>query len=394
MPKAVFYQNIGPELARYDIDVEDAALTRRDAVTTPGANVQYVWPHPSKKFLYVVSSDGGPGTIPGTKHVATAFRIDPASGALTPHGGTALLPSRPVHCSVDRSGQYLLTAYNYPSDITVHRIKPDGTLGDPVAPREKPDVGIFAHQVLTTPGNQTAIMVTRGNNAEGAKPEDPGALKVYGFKDGALSNLASIARGNGLGFGPRHFDIHPNKPWLFLSVERQSELHVYKLNDDGTLPRDALFIKNALADRANHGPAQMAGAIHIHPNGRFVTMTNRNSGTEEIGGKKVFKGGENSVATFVIDQATGEPTLIQNIEARTIHLRTFAIDPSGKLLIAASILPMAMRDGSTLPAALVVYRIGDDGRLTFARKYDVDTGRFMQFWTGIVTLPQGTARVS
>ena len=385
--KAVFYQSIGPELARYDIDVDGAALVRRDSVTTPGANVQYVWPHPSKKFLYVVSSDGGPGTIPGTKHIATAFRIDPASGALTPHGGTAPLPSRPVHCSVDRSGQYLLTAYNYPSNITVHRIKPDGTLGDPVAPRENPDVGIFAHQVLTTPGNQTAIMVTRGNNAEGAKPEDPGALKVYGFKDGVLSNLASIARGNGLGFGPRHFDIHPDKPWLLLSVERQSELHVYRLNDDGTLPRDALFIKNALADRANHGHAQMAGAIHVHPNGRFAYMTNRNSGTEEIGGRKVWKGGENNVAVFAIDQTTGEPTLIQNIEARTIHLRTFAIDPSGKLLIAASILPMAMRDGSTLPAALVVYRIGDDGKLTFARKYDVDTGRFMQFWTGIVTLP-------
>ncbi len=387
MAKAVFYQSIGPELARYDIDVDGAALTRRDAVTTPSANVQYVWPHPSKKFLYVVSSDGGPGTIPGTKHIATAFRIDPASGALTPHGGTAPLPSRPVHCSVDRSGEYLLTAYNYPSNITVHRIKPDGTFGDPVAPREKPDVGIFAHQVLTTPGNQTAIMVTRGNNAEGAKPEDPGALKVYGFKDGVLSNLASIARGNGLGFGPRHFDIHPDKPWLLLSVERQSELHVYRLNDDGTLPRDALFIKNALADRANHGHAQMAGAIHVHPNGRFAYMTNRNSGTEEIGGRKVWKGGENNVAVFAIDQTTGEPTLIQNIEARTIHLRTFAIDPSGKLLIAASILPMAMRDGSTLPAALVVYRIGDDGKLTFARKYDVDTGRFMQFWTGIVTLP-------
>src|SRR5689334_22107395 len=219
MPKAMFYQSIGPELARYDIDVESAALTRRDAVSTPGANVQYVWPHPSKRFLYVVSSDGGPGTIPGSKHIATAFRIDPASGALTPHGGTPRLPSRPVHCSVDRSGGYLLTAYNYPSNITVHRIKPDGTLGDPVAPREKLDVGIFAHQVLTTPANRTAIMVTRGNNAEGAKPEDPGALKVYGLKDGVLSNLASIARGNGptqgFGFGPRHFDIHPAKPWLF-----------------------------------------------------------------------------------------------------------------------------------------------------------------------------------
>ena len=387
MTKAVFYQSIGPELARYDIDVDGAALARRDAVTTPGVNVQYVWPHPSKKFLYVVSSDGGPGTIPGTRHVATAFRIDPASGALTPHGGTAPLPSRPVHCSLDRAGEYLLTAYNYPSNITVHRIEPGGTLGERVSPREKLNVGIFAHQVLTTPGNRTAIMVTRGNNPETNKPEDPGALKVYGFKDGVLSNLESIQRGNGLGFGPRHFDIHPSKPWLFLSVERQSELHVYRLNDDGTLPRDAMFIKNALADRANHVPTQMAGAIHIHPNGRFVTMTNRNSGTEEIGGRKVFKGGENNVATFSIDPASGEPTLIQNIEAQTIHLRTFSIDPGGRLLIAASILPMALRDGTTMPAALVVYRIGADGRLTFARKYDVDTGRFMQFWTGIVTLP-------
>ena len=92
----------------------------------------------------------------------------------------------------------------------------------------------------------------------------------------------------------------------------------------------------------------MAGAIHVHPNGRFVYMTNRNSGTEEIGGRKVFKGGENNVAVFSIDPGSGEPTLIQNIEAQTIHLRTFAIDPSGRLLIAASILPMALRDGSTL----------------------------------------------
>jgi 6-phosphogluconolactonase len=33
-------------------------------------------PHPSKRYLYVVSSDGGPG-VSGTTHVANAFRIDP-----------------------------------------------------------------------------------------------------------------------------------------------------------------------------------------------------------------------------------------------------------------------------------------------------------------------------
>ena len=104
MAKAMFFQSVGPELSRYDIDVDDATLHKRDAVTTPGANVQYVWPHPSKKYLYIVSSDGGPGTIPGKKHIASAFRVDPASGALTPHGEPAALPSRPIHCCVDAAG--------------------------------------------------------------------------------------------------------------------------------------------------------------------------------------------------------------------------------------------------------------------------------------------------
>ena len=88
MPKSVFYQSIGPELSRFDIDVDGAALTKQDSVTIAGANVQYVWPHPSKQYLYVVSSDGGPGTIPGTKHVATSFRIEP-DGRLRFHGPTA-----------------------------------------------------------------------------------------------------------------------------------------------------------------------------------------------------------------------------------------------------------------------------------------------------------------
>jgi 6-phosphogluconolactonase (cycloisomerase 2 family) len=383
---AVFYRSIGPELARYDVDVDGAALMKRDVVMTPGANIQYVWPHPSKQWLYVVSSDGGPGAIPGTKNVATAFRIDRTSGALTPHGEIVALPYRPVHCSVDRSGEFLLTAYNFPSHVTVHRIASDGTIGMEVTQADKLDVGIFAHQVLTTPGNRTAIMITRGNNASADKPEDPGALKVYGFRDGVLANLASVQPGAGLGFGPRHLDFHPTQPWVFVSVERQSQLYVYRLEPDGNLSRDPLFVTMSLAKPDNVRPAQAAGAIHVHPNGRFVYLTNRNSGTTEVAGRRVFAGGENNIAVFAIDQATGEPTLIQNAEAQTNHLRTFSIDPSGRLLIAAGIQPIPLRDGSTLAAALVLYRIGADGRLKFARKYEVDTGRFMQFWTGIVTL--------
>jgi len=41
----------------------------------------------------------------------------------------------------------------------------------------------------------------------------------------------------------------------------------------------------------------------------------------------------------------------------------------------------------TLSAGLSVYRINEaTGRLTFARKYDVDTSGGTQFWSGMVTL--------
>jgi 6-phosphogluconolactonase len=149
-----------------------------------------------------------------------------------------------------------------------------------------------------------------------------------------------------------------------------------------------LFIKDTL-----DGPAivaQRAGGIHIHPNGRFVYVMNRAFWMTDFEGSQVFAGGENSVAVFAIDETTGEPTLIQNAGAHANYLRTFGIDPSGRILVAAAVWPMPMRDGAgitTLPAAICMFRIGSDGKLEFVRKYDVDaTARKQQFWAGMVTL--------
>ena len=88
-------------------------------------------------------------------------------------------------------------------------------------------------------------------------------------------------------------------------------------------------------------------------------------------------------------RAHTEPKLIQNIDGKGIQLRTFAIDPSGRLLVAASIMPLPTREGNsigTLSAGISVMRIGADGKLSFVRKYDVDTAKGQQFWSGMVTL--------
>src|SRR5437016_10645321 len=84
--KVALYANVGADLTHYDVDVSGAELIKRATVTLP-ASVQYAWPHVSRRYLYIATSSSAPGygTV-GTEHHVTAFRIDPASGALTPLG--------------------------------------------------------------------------------------------------------------------------------------------------------------------------------------------------------------------------------------------------------------------------------------------------------------------
>jgi len=383
--RIVYYSGVAGELTLYGMDVDNATLTKRSTVTLP-ANIQYAWPHPSKQYFYVVSSGGGPG-LASDRNFANAFRIDQA-GALTPHGPQLTLPHRPIHTSVDIAGEYLFTAYNDPSSLTVHRINRDGTLGDEVKQPNPLDTGKYAHQIRATPDNQNVILITRGNNAPGDNPVNPGSIKTFGFKNGVLTNVAAIQPGDGTHFGPRHLDFHPTQPFVYVSIESQNKLYVYRRDPATVLSREPLFVKDTLGD-PNSKARQGAGTIHMHPSGRFVYLTNRASTTVEYQGKKVFAGGENSVAVFAIDQATGEPTRIQNADAHGFTLRTLGLDPSGRVLIAASQDALAVRDGDavkTVSAGLSVYRIGGDGKLDFARKYDVDVGGRNQFWSGVVAL--------
>ena len=381
------YRSVGEELHHFDVDVEAASLTRRGTVRVP-AGVQYVWLHPSRQYLYVASSDRGSGATGDTHHL-TAFRVDTATGALGTHGEPLPLPSRPIHMSLDRTGNFALTAYNLPSRVTVHRINGDGTIGALVTHPTPLDTGIYAHQILATPDNRAVILVARGNDAAGSRPEDPGALKVFRFDHGVLSNLASVAPGGGYGFGPRHLDFHPEQPWVYVARERENKLDVYRL-DGQTLSAAPLFVKDTLGEPRNLRGRQAAGTVHMHPGGRFVYVANRASATALVAGQPVFQGGENTIAVYAIDRGTGEPTIIQSADAHGYHVRTFALDPSGRLMATATIAPINVRDGSGIirvPAGLSLFRVGDDGRLGFVRTYDVETDGKFQWWMGMVGLP-------
>jgi 6-phosphogluconolactonase len=384
---AAFYNAVGPTLTCWRPDIGAATLTRQDSVTLP-ALVQYAWRNPAKPVLYVASSNFVPMGNPDGKHHLTAFTIDPATGALKQFGNPVPIRARPINITVDATGKWLLTAYNVPSTMSVHPLGPDGAIGEEVKQEGQIECGIYAHQIRMMPSNRALVLVTRGNNATATKPEDPGALKVKSLKNGQLTDLASIAPGSGYGFGPRHLDFHPAKPWMYVSIERQNQLQMYRLHGDALDPAPA-FVLTTLTAPGNLRPEQMVGPIHIHPNGRFVYLGNRASGLIEAQGKKFAAGGENTVAVFSIDQTTGEPRMVQAIDTHGFHPRTFSIDPSGRMLVVANLLAMPVRDSDgdkTQPATLSTYNIGADGKLTFARTYDIETNGMTQWWSGFTRM--------
>lgn len=385
--KVALYSAVGDELTHYEVDVERAVLTKRDTISVP-ANVQYAWPHPSKRYLYVATSNRGSSPTADLNHLS-AYRIDPATGALALHGEPRTLRDRAVHICVDLDGRHVLSGHNLPrSGITVNRIEPDGTLGPEIAQSDVLEFGPYPHQVMVTPSGRTTILIDRGNSAEHGKPEDPGALRLFGLKDGVLSSGAVVAPNGGYGFGPRHLDFHPEKPWLYVSDERRSKLYMFRMAEDSLEP-EAAYTCDTLADPQNIKRRQLAGAIHVHPNGRYVYVMNRADALVKEEGQSVFGGGENSIAVYAIDQQTGEPTLIQHADTHAFHVRTFSIDPGGALLVAGSIKPLPVRVGGEVtmqPAVLSVSRVGSDGKLELVRTYGVGPAHKIHYWSGMLSL--------
>lgn len=372
---------VGKTLRRHDVDVDGAALELRQQLALP-EGLQYLWPHPHRPFLYAACSDGRPGRD-GGRHFACVLARRP-DGMLALHGEPLPLPVRPVHLSIDAAGRHVVLTSPKPSRIAVHPILDDGRLGAELPQPPMPALAKMAHQALFTPDGRRLVVPLRGNPPHDGSSEDPGAIAVFDYDDGRLVHRQTIAPEGGHGFGPRHVAFHPGRPWMYLSIERQNQLALFRLGEsiEGPVVRiDSLRSPDRLR------PRQLGGAIHVHPGGRFVYMSNRADGTIEVDGRQVFNDGENSIAVFAIDPDDGMPRLIQHADSHGIHPRTFHIDPSGRLLVAANMTTRLVRDGGTVreqPGGLSLFRIGSDGRLSFVRSEPADTARDHLFWAGMV----------
>ena len=372
----------------YRIRRDGNTLTRDPRPLILPAQVQEAWPHPSGKYFYVASSDQRTSTRPVRHHYLNAFEVN-SSGDLRPLGGAVQLAHRPIYITVDHRGEYLISAYSAPSGISVHRLDTDGSIGEQIEQAASANVGFYAHGVRVMPSNRAVLLITRGNEpVPGVSTEDPGALYVYGFENGQLTNKQSVAPNQGWAYRARHADFHPSGRWVYVDLEAQNLLHAYRIHADDTLSEEPVFVRTTLASPAASSGGQTTSSIRMHPtNGRTLYVANRGRGTEVFQGESVANGTENTIAVFSIDPQIGEPTLVQTVDTHSIAVRTMALPPDGRTLIAANTSPGNIRTQGrleTVPAALTLYDIEDDGSLTFTSKLDVDTGGETMFWCGVV----------
>lgn len=382
----VLYASLGEELRQYRLDLQAATLSLL-ATTKLSVNVQFATANPARSHLYVVSSNAGSGTLgaKGDTHLLSAFQIDPATGTLTAIGEPVPLAERPIHLSVDQTGQYALVAYNQSGTLSVHGINGDGAIGGPIEQPQPIDAGIFTHQVVVTPGNQTVLALGRGNDAIQDRAEEPGSISTFAFDQGILRPLSQTILEAGI--GPRHLAYHPTRPWVYVGIERGSKLFMYHLREDGTLDARPSFMKEALKDMANeHRLGQKGGVVQVSPDGNYLYVANRADHSQQEGDKAVLVGGENNIAVFSLDQQTGEPTLVQHLDPRGIEARTFNTDPTGKLFVVANQKSLWVREGgglSLLRANLALFRVAQDGKLQLVRQYEMEDTRKWLLWMDI-----------
>ena len=380
-----FYAAIGDRLIHFNANIDTAKLEHNASVKF-GLNIQYVWRHPDLSIIYLALSNGGPGNK-GTKHQLCACNLNTKDGTIEDIINSITLPYRPLHLSIDHQKKHVLVAYNNPCFVSVHQLESSGAISSLIKQDINLDEGIFGHQIMATPDGKEVILVCRGFDALNGQPEQPGALKFFDYEDGKLTFKHAIAPNNGIGFGARHLDFHQNKNWIYLALERQSEIHFLRINEDATNKIIEQKV-STLSQDVQTGVRQAASAIHIHPNGNFVYVSNRAYLEEKCSHEQIIPDGEDNIAVFKINKETGTVNLIDSVDTNGSLPRTFSIDPSGQILIAANSEPARKKNklGQVvdLPVSLSLFKIDVDGKLDQSENLAFPNEDQLLFWAGFL----------
>ncbi len=282
------------------------------------ANPSFLAFGPDARTLYAAIEVSNLGDTPELKNTGgvMSFRVDPATGALTPINTQPAHGTITCHVSLDQAAKALLAA-NYGTGATAatFRIEKDGSISPAVSTvthvgtsadkgrQERP----HGHSINLTPDQKYAVVADLGIDQ----------LKVYPFdpKTGKLDAEKATSVAAKPGAGPRHFTFHPNKKFAYHNNELDWTVTAYQYAGEKLIPLQTITTVPSDWD-GKGGTAE----VLVHPNGRFLYVSNR---------------GPDSLAIYQIQE---DGTLKGPEFASTLGKfpRNFVIDPSGTFLFAAN----------------------------------------------------------
>jgi len=286
------------------------------------SNPSFLVIHPNGRFLYSVSELGE--RIEGRPAGGiAAFQIDPQTGSLTFINTQPSMGTGPCHVIVDATGRFVLAANYGSGSVVVLPISPDGSLapssdfhqheGSSVNPQRQNEP--HAHSINLDATNSFALVPDLGLDK----------VLIYAFdaEAGKLKpNTAQPWARTKSGAGPRHLDFHPRQRFVYVGNEIDSTLVAFEFDATrGTLKE--INTLSTLPDGYEESGAEKSWVadVHVHPSGNTVYVSNR---------------GHNSIAMFDINQESGAITAAGHTSTKGAVPRNFAIDPTGKFLVAAN----------------------------------------------------------
>lgn len=299
----------------FQLDRASGKLTAGDAVTSI-TNPSFLAISADHKYLYCCNEIGD---FNGQKSgAATSFKIDPATHALTQLDQSTSGGEGPCYISVTPGGDAVLLANYGSGDVALVPTLPDGALqpkpasvahhtGSSIVPKRQD--APHAHCIQPDPSGKWAVAVDLGIDQ----------IIAYKLAGDSMDTSSPVINKTHPGAGPRHIAFHPGGKFAYVSNELDSTISAYSWDSaSGRLSE----IQSTTTVPANYsGPTNYPGEVLIHPNGRYVYLSNR---------------GHDSVAVLSIDPNSGQLTMIADEPTRGEFPRGMTLSPGGDFLVAAN----------------------------------------------------------
>ena len=300
----------------YRFDPQSGAMTHAHTITGV-ENPSFLALDRTQRYLYAVEETS---EYQGEQSGAiSAFVVDQPTGNLTFLNRQRTRGTAPCFVSLDHSGRFALVANYGSGSVASFAIQPDGSLreadfvqhqGGSTNPRRQE--GPHGHSIQPTPDGAYVIACDLGlDRVLTYTLDEAGRLAPHTTPYAQVSS----------GAGPRHASFHPNGRLVYVNNEIDSTVSVFAYD----AARGAMQIVQTVSSLPDdvYGPdiRNSTAQVLVHPNGRYVYVSNR---------------GHDSIAVFAIDEPHGRVRSLGHQSTLGKTPRNFTIDPTGRWLVAAN----------------------------------------------------------